>query len=451
MCGGAGVRRWRKATVQRLFMAQRLLWQNGRNGYSPVFSVSLKAKFQQIASFLNKKVASFIPNNITCVFKKRTAKIMNGANTTMLEVCHKINKLSLSRDEHRFEIVFSIEKVCWEWLDGDAILQLSQVSSSLFSTTPWEHLAKHLYGCDSGATADVLGGWRTAFAAFARVVRAGEERQVDVLAGALARMRDFSVKRHEPMAALARTICGATASALSDVHTRIALCVSSNDPDVCALSVASAMAAWPHDQLLQERGARSLVYTRLADSPRGSDRTVCDEAIRNAYVEHGTACNSISEAACAYALAVATEYAVNRRRRRNRDSLSLNLEALQRLAASGFYNDIAVKCLDLARQDGASELAAFYAAGSLRELASAAKVSRSRDLIRALAFLPESLTLTLHTLAIKPGTSDRLIRCSLSALNDLTYVSGHHRAIYRGVVPRVPKLTTLTEKRKVDS
>lgn len=389
------------------------------------------------------------------MFKKEENRhnnmMTNNANTTMQEVCRKINKLSLSNDEHRFVTVFSIEKVCWEWLDGDAVIQVSQCCTSLLSTTPWELLAKHLYGCDSYETAHVLGGWRTAFAAFARVVRAGEEGRVDVLAGALQRMRAFSEKRYEPMAPLARTICGATASALGDVHTRIALCGSSanESSDVCATAVASAMAAWPQDRLLQERGARSLVYTRLADSPRHSNRAACDEAIRNAYVEHGTSCVAISEAACAYALAVATEYAVNRRRRRDREDLESSLDFLQRLAATGFYNDVAVKCLDLARRDEVSELAAFYAAGALRELASAAKVSRSRDLIRTLACLPDSLTLTLHTLAIKPGTSDRLIRCSLSALNDLTYVSGHHRAIYRGVIPTVPKLTTLTEKRKV--
>lgn len=338
--------------------------------------------------------------------------------------------------------VMSVENVTewWEWLSADSVLNLSEASQSYRLVVPWHALCASCHGCESAATAYALGGWQSAFAAFARVIRAGEQHRVDVLALCLRRMEQFSTPS-QPMASLARSICGATASALGDVHTRLALC--SRD-SVCASAIVAAMRAWPDDAILQERGVRSLVYVLLADMPHRGSRADADDAVRDAYERHGKTVTTVAEAACAYALAVATEYAVSRRHRRRREHVEAGLQGLERLALSGFYDAIAADYVHFAADQPpySSELAAFYAAGALRELVNAAKVARSAAIVCALNQLRYSLTLKLHTLAVA-NHSDRLVRCALSALHNLAVVCDRHRAIYRTCQPKVPNLNSL--------
>lgn len=311
----------------------------------------------------------------------------------------------------------------WDWLSGEGVLALAETNKDFLSTIPWERLCGRFFGCGNAATARALGGWRRCFGAFSDVVVAGEQRRVGVLDQLLRRMYGLT-KMPENMGTLAGAICSATACAMADEHTRLALCQKRDD--TCPIAIATAMLAWPHDARLQERGARSLVYVHLAGH---AGHQSCDVAIINAF-KHHAASPPVAEAACAYGMAVATEFAKRRNRR-------LPLLVLERLASAGFYDSVAVAYLARAAQGEHSDLAATYAARALRELALVANVSRSAVLAAAVDNVRDDTALILYTIAVDDRAPENVVRNALSALLKLSEVSAKHRAIYRDLMPTV--------------
>lgn len=313
----------------------------------------------------------------------------------------------------------------WDWLSGEAVLALAETNKDFLTTIPWERLCARFFGCAKADTAKALGGWRRCFGAFSDVVVAGEQRRVGVLDQLLRRMYALTkAPEKEAMGTLAGAICSATACAMADEHTRLALCQKRDE--TCPVAIATAMLAWPDDVRLQERGARSLVYVHLTGHAGHPD---CDHAIINAFKRHA-ASPPFAEAACAYGMAIATEYAKRRNRR-------LPLVVLERLAAADFYDSVAVAYLARAAQGDHSDLAATYAARALRELALVANVSRSAVLAAAVDNVRDDTALILYTIAVDDRASDHVVRNALSALLKLSEVSLKHRSIYRDLMPTV--------------
>mmetsp|Transcript_23270 Transcript_23270/g.30149 ORF Transcript_23270/g.30149 Transcript_23270/m.30149 type:complete len:632 (+) Transcript_23270:54-1949(+) len=262
-----------------------------------------------------------------------------------------------------------------------------------------------------------------------------------------------------PLASLARIVCGATARAFADEHTRLALC---KEREQCASAVVAAISAWPHDARLAERGTRTLVYIQLAGTCF-QNVAAMHATVRSAYDRHGKSHPIVTENACAYALAVSTEYTKfqntnrsehyriqipqippNSTRDRSTPSSDPSVRNLELLAITDFYDGVVLQTLANGLNHSTRhkqwnrkyDTVLVYSASALRELAVAAKNSRSTVCLTAVNRLRDILIPTLFGLALQPGAPERVIKCVLTALSKIVLCSPRHHAIYARLAPK---------------